>query len=713
MSRLSIIVCLLTALAACGEVSSDPPVDATPPIDAPTIDTPVVPDTYPLTVRGDGTGTGTIVSNPAGINCGADCSQDFADGTTVTLTATAALGSTFTGWTGPCVGTGTCMVTITAATMVIANFAIDQTLTVTVIGNGAVASVPTGIDCGSDCTETYPASTVVTLTASPGLGAGFAGWSGGSCTGTGTCAVRMDAMMAVTATFTTNQAALTVIPAGNGQGVITSAPAGITCGADCAESYDLGTVITLTATPAVGSSFAGWSGGGCTGVSTCAVTLTAATAVSATFSNNPTLAVTRAGNGTGTVTSTPAGINCGTDCTESYPVGTSVVLTSTAALGSTFAGWSGGSCSGLGTCALGLSGSTTVTATFTLNIVTLTVVKSGNGTGTVVSTPAGINCGSDCSEPYGFGATVTLTATPAIGSTFTGWSGGSCAGTGTCTVTIAVAVTVTASFTRQQVTLTVARAGAGTGTVTSSPAGINCGTDCSELVAYGDTVMLTATPAVASRFIGWSGASCAGTGTCSVTVTAATTVTATFVPGACDGFASADTTTVRGWTERVGDWAIFGGRLRDSTTGSVYTHVITMDDSSQRDGCGRLTAFHNGTPGTAVAGIVLRWTPPASYVVALVQDNSGAGDFNSMWIYQYPGSTSIGNALPMLPLGRSPNIEACVVGTTVTLRADAARDGTYETMTTGTTTLTGTGLTGVMTLSNGSNPTVDDFCWGP
>ena len=59
----------------------------------------------------------------------------------------------------------------------------------------------------------------------------------------------------------------------------------------------------------------------------------------------------------------------------------------------------------------------------------LNVTKAGSGNGVVTSTPAGINCGSDCSEGYNAGASVTLTASPDASSTFSGWSG-ACSGTG-------------------------------------------------------------------------------------------------------------------------------------------------------------------------------------------------------------------------------------------------------------------------------------------
>ncbi len=78
---------------------------------------------------------------------------------------------------------------------------------------------------------------------------------------------------------------------------------------------------------------------------------------------------------------------------------------------------------------------------------TLTVTKAGSGTGTVTSSPAGINCGGDCSESYTKGTEVTLTATPDSGMEFTGWSGGGCGGTGTCTVTMNSDNSVIATFT--------------------------------------------------------------------------------------------------------------------------------------------------------------------------------------------------------------------------------------------------------------------------
>lgn len=77
---------------------------------------------------------------------------------------------------------------------------------------------------------------------------------------------------------------------------------------------------------------------------------------------------------------------------------------------------------------------------------TLTITKAGTGNGTVTSSPAGIDCGTDCSENYTGDTSVTLTATPDGGSTFAGWRD-PCSGTGPCTLTLDGAKTAVAIFT--------------------------------------------------------------------------------------------------------------------------------------------------------------------------------------------------------------------------------------------------------------------------
>ncbi|WP_447962503.1 FG-GAP-like repeat-containing protein [Nitrospira sp. Ecomares 2.1] len=172
------------------------------------------------------------------------------------------------------------------------------------------------------------------------------------------------------------------------------------------------------------------------------------------------LQVTMAGNGRGTVTSNPAGIICGTDCSEWYSSGTAVLLTPTASPGSIFSGWSGGSCSRTSPCTVTMMSDTTVTATFSLlppqpsSQVTLQVITKGAGSGTVTSNPAGISCGTDCSESYASGTVMTLFASSKRGSLFLGWSGGGCSGTDPCVLTPTTNTIVSATFTTPSLTKT-------------------------------------------------------------------------------------------------------------------------------------------------------------------------------------------------------------------------------------------------------------------
>jgi len=215
--------------------------------------------------------------------------------------------------------------------------------------------------------------------------------------------------------------------------------------------------------------------------------LTSDTTVTATFDSAPppTLTVTPAGAGTGSVTSAPAGVDCGATCAFSFPYGTSATLTATPAAGSVFSGWSGGGCSGTGTCTLTLNANTTVTATFGLAPSTLTITRAGTGTGTVTSAPVGVNCGATCASSFAHGTSITLTAAPAAGSLFSGWSGGGCSGTGICTLTLNADTTVTATFnpgaTYSQVVKADAPAGywrldETSGTTAADSAGTNTGT---------------------------------------------------------------------------------------------------------------------------------------------------------------------------------------------------------------------------------------------
>ena len=174
----------------------------------------------------------------------------------------------------------------------------------------------------------------------------------------------------------------------------------------------------------------------------------------------------------------------------------------------------------------GASASTTLTVA---QRFTLSVVRQGLGSGGVTSSPVGITCGSACSAPYTAGTVVTLTATPAVGSVFTGWSGCDSVSGATCTLTVNATRSVTAGFAVQRLALTITKTGLGNGTVTSSPAGISCGTACSATYDYNTVVTLTATAALGSVFNGWSGCDAVSGATCSVAMRAVRSVSADFL----------------------------------------------------------------------------------------------------------------------------------------------------------------------------------------
>ncbi|MGE5041619.1 MAG: InlB B-repeat-containing protein [Candidatus Levyibacteriota bacterium] len=290
----------------------------------------------------------------------------------------------------------------------------------------------------------------------------------------------------------------------------------------CSYSYSSGTSVTLYTTPGAGYAFSSWTAGPCAGSTstTCTFTVNANITATANFvvSTYPLTVTNTSSGGTGTVTSSPAGINCGGTCTYNYSPATSVTLTATPNTGYVFAGWTGNAaCSGTGTCTLTMNSAQTVTATFTVQYTLSVTNTSSGGTGTVNSTPAGINCATGtCTANYNSGTSVTLTATPDTGFIFVGWSStpsGMCSGSlTTCTFTMNAAKSVTATFSVQY-KLTLNKPGPGTGTVVSIVSGapdgkINCGSACTTAgpITYnkGTSVTLQETPDATSTFSSWS-----------------------------------------------------------------------------------------------------------------------------------------------------------------------------------------------------------------
>jgi Divergent InlB B-repeat domain len=408
-------------------------------------------------------------------------------------------------------------------------------------GTGTVTSSPAGISCGSTCSAEYDIGTEVVLSAVSGANTAAVLWSGCASVSEGKCHVTMSANKAIGATFNLNQVELKVTKGGLGTGTVKSTPTGIECGGKCAAKFDEGSTVTLTGTPGANTLATQWSG--CDSVDAegkCLVTMSGAKEVTATFNiEGPRLTVSRAGPGPligagpGTVTSSPAGIGCPATCAVNFVSGTTVTLTAADGTDTELSQWSG--CDNVTVedkCEVTMSAAKSVTATYALkaglSLYTVTAQRTGTGSGTVTSAPAGIECGSSCSAEVVAKTPVTLTATPAEGSVFSHWSGGGCTGTAPCEKAITSTRVVKAVFTAVGTrTLSLSLAGTGTGSVKSKAAGIDCSASCSPRVVAGKTVTLSAKAATGSTFSGFSGA-CTGTKACKVTMSEARSVTATF-----------------------------------------------------------------------------------------------------------------------------------------------------------------------------------------
>lgn len=446
------------------------------------------------------------------------------------------------------------------------------------------------------------------------------------------CALLMIACSGSGGGGTAQQFGLNISGGGSGSGIVTATAGDVSCtltptgkSGSCLAQYDAGTVVVLTATAASGSEFTSW-GGGCSGTTpTCQLTLTATVNVQANFGAAPqAVVVTGSGSGTGSVSSSPAGLSCTAvagvvtgNCSASFASGSSVVLTALASPQSVFDSWSGDCAGALSSCSVIATASRAVQARF-LALRPIMVIGGGAGSGSVTSTPSGINCAivaaaasGNCSQSYVDGTPVTLNATPAAGSAFVGWSGGCTGAAAACALTASTAVSVTATFVplRQ---LAVTGAGAGAGTVTSTPAGVACSvaggaTSGACLVAFPDatSVTLAAVPTAGSSFGGWSG-DCSGTASCVVAMSAAHAVTALF-----SGASSASTTTVvvSPLSITAGGAATVTVTVRDAGGAPVVGTAVTLSVASgppmtitQPAGVTDSSGVASGTVSSTVAG---------------------------------------------------------------------------------------------------------------
>ena len=434
---------------------------------------------------------GTVTSVPTGINCGSSCStssHNYSADTEVKLTAEDSGSYKFSSWTdenndsfdcGSASGYEECIVTMDTAKTVRANFSLcngGACLTVYKEGVGSDTSIVTSqsgqsdaieVDCGSSCVGSYNKGIVVTLTAQPDTdnGVSFLSWTSVSCDSSGIdadgnsyCTITMDTSKSVTANFKTELSST------------------IDCYAD--GSAEVGDTVTFTAEPNEGGEFYSWSGEGLSGnnssvtstytyttsgTKTATVTVTSNGQTSSksceveitssctgscddsTSISNPltvNLGDGSLNSGNGVVTATAVGeedfvCEDNATCEREYSQDTTVTLKAEPYSGSggSFSRWSGGGCSGTATtCTVKMDEAKIVTATFTNITYNLKVIFEGTGSGSVDNVTAGdsFDGGSKTWSGYMSGDSVSLTATPTTGSSFSGWnnsSGGNCTNT--------------------------------------------------------------------------------------------------------------------------------------------------------------------------------------------------------------------------------------------------------------------------------------------
>ncbi len=433
-------------------------------------------DMCTLTVTIDGQGS---VNPPGGT---------YESGTSINMTAEASDGWVFTGWGGAASGTGNpYSLTITDNITVTATFEeipVTYSLDVNTVGSGTVTRNP-------DKTAYNPGESVQ-LTANPGTGWTFSGWSGNISGTTNPATITMNGNITVTATFTeipVTYYTLTTSTTGNG-GINLDPPGG---------SYSAGTNVTVSAVPNPGWTFSGWSGdlSGTTNPAT--ITMDGNKAVTAAFTQN-TYTITTDNVGGGTITRSPD--------QASYHYGDIVQLTAAPGAGWTFSSWNGDLSGTTNPATITIDGNKAVTAAFTQNTYTITTDNVGGGT--ITRSPD--------QASYHHGDIVQLTAAPGAGWSFTSWSGNFTGSQNPLAVTVSGNVSVTATFSQEVYPLTVNTVGSGS--VTRSPDQAS--------YSYGIPVQLTADPEDGWAFAGWSGNITGNTNPLTFTVQGSMNVTATF-----------------------------------------------------------------------------------------------------------------------------------------------------------------------------------------
>jgi len=470
----------------------------------------VGPPTYTVTVVADPANGGTVSKAPN--------QATYANGVQVVLNAVAKTGFSFTGWYDGATkvsSNASYVYTVAGANKTFtAKFKQVCILYLTQKGEGTLTPEPY-------TDHAYSKMEWVTLEAVAAPGWFFDGWFGDPDDGdtTVTASTKQVWMTAdkkgIRGTFkpiATEKKRLTVLISPLASGSVVLDPPG--------NLYNKDTVVTLIPSSMAGYKFSNWTGDVPTGQETSNplnLQMNSDKTITAVFEKDQgptvyTLTVAETGTGTGTVDPAVG--------THSYIAGTEVTVTASPTADSDFIGWVGDVPSGQeksNSLTLTMDGNKSLTAQFekkNQTLFTLTTLSEPPEGGSIIRDP---NAAS-----YAYGTTVTLTAIPADGYVFWGWSGDASGSTTGTQVVMVADRTVTAQFIPIMYTLTVLKKG--DGTVEQSPAPVD------GKYIQGTTVTLTATPGTGYHFVGWTGSATGTRNSVALTMDSDKTVTANFAP---------------------------------------------------------------------------------------------------------------------------------------------------------------------------------------
>jgi hypothetical protein len=385
-------------------------------------------------------------------------SKDAACGNPVSLTISPNTGWTFSHWSGAASGVQNPVnVAFNFGDFAVANFTQNQyTLETSKTGNGVLTISP--------LKTSYTYGEQVTLTATPAYGWSFGGWSG-SLVGNPVI-LTMDSNKLINASFTQPQYNFLLNTGVGGQ--VTLSPH--------ASPYIPGELVTLTATPDPGWSFAGWSGDMTSSAPRITLSMSSDKTLVATFVQN-LYTINLNPDGNGSAVPSPSQKN--------YTFSDIVMLSAEPVKGWRFVHWDGAVISTTNPAMLTVNGNAAATATFAQDHYILQADSIGLGAVAV----------SPNKTAYLFDEIVTLTAIPAQGWLFNGWAGALAGNTSPIQLSMTSDKLVTAIFTQQQFSLSKSQQGGGTIQVTPDKA----------TYGFGEEVTVTATPDAGWHFTGWSG----------------------------------------------------------------------------------------------------------------------------------------------------------------------------------------------------------------